>query len=100
MPIKVKSVSGTRTMAVVRGSGVHSKDRHVKAFQIASLELERTRRVRELKAARDRIATLGERLREVDETIARYQRELRLPDGAPDEAHAPPPTKRTRVRYG
>jgi hypothetical protein len=100
MPIKVKSVSGTRTMAVVRGSGVHSKDRHVKAFQIASLELERTRRVRELKAARDRIATLGEHLREVDETIARYQRELRLPDGAPDESHAPPPTKRTRVRYG
>ncbi len=100
MPIKVKSVSGTRTLSVVRGSGQHSKDRHVKAFQIASLELERTRRVREIQAARDRIASLGERLREVDEAIARYQAELRLPDARSDEGHATTPAKRTRVRYG
>ena len=100
MPIKVKSVSGTRTLSVVRGSGVHSKERHVKAFQIASLELERTRRVRELQAARKRIESLAERLHEVDEAIARYQAELRLPDGGAEGEHATAPARRTRVRYG
>lgn len=76
MPVRVKSVSGTRTLAVLRGSGVHAKDRHVKAFQIASLELDRTRRMRELKSARDRMKALGERVREVDALLARYRAEL------------------------
>ncbi len=100
MPIRVKSVSGTRTLAAVRGSGVHSKDRHVKAFQIASLELERTRKMRELESARARMSTLLERLREVDALIARHQKDLGVFSvEAVEELPAPARARRT-IRYG
>jgi len=99
MTIRVKSVAGTRTLSVVRGSGVHAKDRHVKAFQMASLELERTRRMREFQAARDRMAALTERLREVDAQLAQFRRDLGTPGDIPDDIPAPP-GKRQKIRYG
>jgi len=100
MPVRVKSISGTRTLAAVRGSGAHSRDRHVKAFQIASLELDRTRRVREWRTARDRMLALQERVREVDEIIARYRAELGV--AGPLQGDDPPahPGKRQLIRYG
>jgi hypothetical protein len=100
MPIRVKSVSGTRTMAVVRGTGVHSKDRHVKAFQIAALELERTRKTRELQAAHARIGTLVGRLSEIDALIARHNAALGVAAIVPDEERPIPSRKRQTVRYG
>ncbi len=99
MTIRAKSVAGTRTLSVVRGSGVHAKDRHVKAFQVASLELERTRRMREYQAARDRMAALTERLREVDALLAKFRRDLGAPGDLPDDV-PPPPGKRQTIRYG
>ena len=102
MTIRPKSVSGTRTLASTRCSGTHSKDRHVKAFQIAALELERTRKMREIEAARARIGSLLERLREIDALIARLQAELGV--AAVGSVEAPPPTpaarKRQTIRYG
>jgi len=100
MPIRVKSVSGTRTLAAVRGSGVHSKDRHVKAFQIAALELERTRKMRELESARLRMGTLIERLREVDTLIRGYQAQLGIVALAVPEETVAPSRKRQTIRYG
>ena len=100
MPIRVKSVSGTRTLAAVRGSGVHSKDRHVKAFQIASLELERTRKMRELQAARARMGALLERLREVDALIKKHYADLGVVSIDVVEEPAPPLRKRQTIRYG
>ena len=100
MPIRVKSVSGTRTLAVLRGSGVHSKDRHVKAFQIAALELERTRKTRELQSTRDRTNGLLERLREIDALIAGHQKALGVASVATVEETAPPQRKRQTIRYG
>jgi hypothetical protein len=100
MPIRVKSVSSTRTLSVLRGSGTNSKDRHVKAFQIASLELERTRRMREYQAARDRVKSLTERLHEVDALIARIREELGTPGVVGGDDRAPPPARRQTIRYG
>ena len=99
MPIRVKSVSGTRTLSVVRGSGTNSKDRHVRAFQIASLELERTRRMREYQAARDRVKALTDRLHEVDALIAKIRAELGTPDPVGGEKPAAPARRQT-IRYG
>jgi hypothetical protein len=100
MPIRVKSVSGTRTLSVVRGSGANSKERHVKAFQIASLELERSRRMREYQAARDRMKSLTERLHEVDALIAKIREQLGTPGTVGGEDRPAPPTKRQTIRYG
>jgi hypothetical protein len=100
VPIRVKSVSGTRTLSVVRGSGTNSKDRHVRAFQIASLELERTRRMREYQAARDRVKSLTERLQQVDALIAKIRAELGTPDPIGGERPAAPPARRQTIRYG
>lgn len=101
MTIRPKSVSGTRTLATTRCSGSHSKDRHVKAFQIAALELERTRKMREIEAARARTGSLLERLREIDALIARHQADLGVVSLEVSEEPPPPPVrKRQTIRYG
>ena len=100
MPLRVKSVSGTRTLAAVRSSGAHSRDRHVKAFQIASLELDRTRRMREWRTARDRMNDLGERVREVDALIATYRAQLGVAGPLEDEDRQASQGKRRTIRYG
>jgi hypothetical protein len=100
MTVRVKSVSGTRTLAAVRGSGVHSKDRHVKAFQIAALELERTRKMRELESTRLRMNGLVERLREVDSLIRKHQADLGVVSVEESEASPAPSRKRQTLRYG
>jgi hypothetical protein len=100
MTVRVKSVSGTRTLAAVRGSGVHSKDRHVKAFQIAALELERTRKMRELESTRLRMNGLVERLREVDTLIKKHQADLGVVSVEECDAPPPPSRKRQTIRYG
>ncbi len=100
MPIRVKSVSGTRTLAAVRGSGAHSKDRHVKAFQLASLELDRTRRMREWRTARDRMNDLGERVREVDALIAACRVQLGIAGPLEEEDRPAHPGRGRTIRYG
>ena len=100
MTIRVKSVSGTRTLAATRGSGSHSKDRHVKAFQIAALELERTRKLRELEGVRARTAGLMERLGEVDALIRKYHADLGVVSLEVSEEPPPPARKRQTIRYG
>jgi|RifCSP16_2_1023846.scaffolds.fasta_scaffold126975_2 hypothetical protein len=93
MAIRAKGVSEIKTLAAVRGGGVHSEERHVKQFQIACLELERARRARERQAALGRIAHLDCRLGEIASLIADYQEALRsTPAGA---GGARPATART-----
>lgn len=65
-----------KTHSSILGSGVHSNERHVHQFQLASLELERTRRGREKKAAQRRIADIDARLAEIDELIRKHQEAL------------------------
>ena len=106
MPVRVKGVSQTRTMAAVRGCGVHSNERHVHHFQMASLELERSRRTRERQAAVERIKTIDARLLEIDALIRKRLAALgmsgddgRAAGGPAPEASAAPSQRRRTLRY-
>ena len=72
--------SQIKTLASVRGSGIHSNERHVHQFQIASLELEKSRRTREREAALKRIGNLDGRLAEIEASIRKHQEALGIPD--------------------
>jgi hypothetical protein len=71
-----KGVANMKTLASVRGSGVHSGERHVHQFQIASLELERSRRLRERQYAMSRVNDIDVRLREVEALMLKHQEAL------------------------
>jgi hypothetical protein len=93
-----------KTLASVRGSGSYSNERHVHQFQLASFELDRSRRMVEKNAAAARIREINVRLVEIDNLIRRHQQALGLdesgagasPAGAPHEAPSP---KRRTLRY-
>ena len=55
MGIRCRGIDEIKTLAMMRGSGVHSSERHVRQFQVASLELERSRRMKERQANLRRI---------------------------------------------
>ena len=76
MGIRARGATGIKTLASIRGSGVHSNERHVHQFQIASLELERTRRTQERKSMLDRLKSLEERLEGIDMEIRKHQEAL------------------------
>lgn len=78
MGVRVRGVQRIRTLASVLGTGAHSNERHVHQFQLASLELERTRRAREKQAAVRRIMDIDARLVEIDERIRSHQEALGL----------------------
>jgi len=63
---------------MVRGSGVHSSERHVRQFKVASLELERSRRIKERQATLRRIQEIDSRLLEIDGLLARHHQALGL----------------------
>ena len=71
-----KGLQDIKTLAAVRGTGVHSNERHKLCFQIASLELERTRRRREQDAALERSAVIQARLDEIDALIRQHHETL------------------------
>ncbi|WP_224249734.1 hypothetical protein [Hyalangium gracile] len=108
MGIRAKGATEIKTIAAIRGSGVHSGERHVHQFQIASLELERSRRMQERKAAMTRIANLDARLAEVEALIRKHQQVLGVTSlaagdesgrGAPAEEKAQTNEKRRTLRY-
>jgi hypothetical protein len=78
MPIKNRGVQEIKTHSSILGSGTHSNERHVHQFQLASLELERTRRTREKQAAMRRVADIDARMAEIDSLIGRHQAALGL----------------------
>ena len=65
MVVRARGVQGIKTLASILGTGAHSNERHVHQFQLASLELERTRRARERQSALRRIKDIDERLVEI-----------------------------------
>lgn len=88
MGIPAKGTQEIKTHSSILGSGAHSNERHVHQFQLASLELERTRRGREKKAALRRIADIDARLAEIDVLIRRHQEALGVTCGAGGDAPA------------
>lgn len=110
MGIRTKGSREIKSHSSILGSGTHSNERHVHQFQLASLELERTRRTREKKAALQRIATIDLRLEEINELIRRHQDALGVTTGErtePEKAAArnpgnpaeAVPEKRRVLRY-
>jgi uncharacterized membrane protein YccC len=69
MGIRRKGIEQVRTLAMVRGSGVHSSERHAHQFKVASLELERSRRMKERQANLRRIEEIDARLREINDQL-------------------------------
>jgi hypothetical protein len=94
MPARGKGVANIRTLASVRGCGVHSNERHVHQFQIASLELERSRRLRERQCAMNRVNDIDARLREVDALMLKHQEALGI---SVDERGCDKPQQEIRV---
>jgi len=82
MGIRAKGSTQIRTLAGIRASGTHSSERHVHQFQIATLELERTRRMQERQAAIHRVEKLELRLAEIDAQIRQRQEVLGSTAGA------------------
>jgi len=78
MSIQPRRVREIRTHSSILKSGTHSDERHVHQFQLASLELELTRRSREKQAALRRIADIDARLAEIDVLIRKHQEALGL----------------------
>ncbi|MDD5309176.1 MAG: hypothetical protein PHU25_17830 [Deltaproteobacteria bacterium] len=107
MGVRARGVQSIRTLASVLGTGTHSNERHVHQFQLASLELERTRRTREKRTAFRRIMDIDARLVEIDDLIRRHQEALGLKgDEEPSQGHSrarnngeAAPEKRRVLRY-
>ena len=76
MAIPVRRVQEIRTLSSVLGCGVHSKERHVRQFQMGALELERTRRLRERQTAIRRIQDLDVRLAQIHALLRKHQAAL------------------------
>lgn len=79
-----KGCTQIRTLASIKKSGSHSGDRHVHHFQVASLELERSRRIRENEDALKRIRTNEERLQEIEALLQGHYLALGLASGTDD----------------
>ena len=81
MTIRSRGAQDVRTHSSVFGSGAHSNERHVHQFQLAALELERTRRDREKQAALRRLADLETRLLEIELLMMKRREALGLVSG-------------------
>lgn len=107
MGVRARGVQGIKTLASVLGTGAHSNERHVHQFQLACLELERTRRAREKQAAFRRIMDIDARFVEIDDLIRKHQEALGLKnDEEPSQCHpaarnkgGAAPEKRRVLRY-
>lgn len=88
----------TRGSAQVKGlaslqkTGATSGARHVRHFQVASLEIERSRRARERKDMIERLRATEQRLDEIDDLLHGHYVALGLQEGADGAAEgaAPP----------
>jgi len=89
MGIQARGVAQIKTLSAIRGSGIHSNERHVHQFQIASLELEHSRRTRERQAAVNRINLLDTRLLEIDALIRKHQEALGVASTSDMPRHRP-----------
>lgn len=94
------------TLASLTGRRVRQDvPKHVHHFQLASIELERSRRERERAGAIERVAQLEERLAELEELVRQHQRALGIGNDDKDDGGQSAPTrgtpleKRRTLRY-
>lgn len=81
MSNRARGAQDVRTHSSVFGSGAHSNERHVHMFQLAALELERTRRSREKQTALRRLGDLETRLGEIEALMVTRREALGLVSG-------------------
>lgn len=93
MGISLKGVTQIKTLACLKKSGGASEDRHVRHFQVASLELERARRLKERHVTVSRLQSTDVRLREIDELLRGHYAALGLSAGGDAGAAGTPPAK-------
>lgn len=101
MPARTRGFAHLKGLSAVRGSGVHANDPHVHQFQLALLELERTRRTHERQAALARVRELDERLAEI-EALVRTHRDAAsaaADSASPAERTTAAPHKRRTLKY-
>ena len=92
MSVRAKGMQAIKTHSAVLGGGSQSNERHVHQFQLAALELERTRRTREKQAALRRVGDIDRVLSEIEKVMRRHQTALGLFDveaGPPGETPVP-----------
>lgn len=81
MGITLKGAPQIKTLARLKKSGASSGDRHVRHFQVASLEIERTRRLKERQEAVARLESTDRRLREIEDLLGGHYEALGLSAG-------------------
>jgi hypothetical protein len=85
---RARGMGEIKTHAAVLGGGSQANERHVHQFQLAALELERTRRTREKQAALRRVGDIDRVLLEIEKVMRQHQAALglrALETGAPGE---------------
>ena len=91
MSVRVRGMKTVKTLAVIRGSGTHSNERHVHQFQLGSMEIEAARLNRERHSAIGRIAAIDARLTEIDQLSASHEKALGLVRAHPAARTQGPP---------
>lgn len=81
MSITAKGCTQVKSLASLKKSGSHSGDRHVRHFQVASLEMERSRRLKDREDAMQRLLAHDKRLDEIDVLLRGHYDALGLVDG-------------------
>jgi hypothetical protein len=88
---RARGMGEIKTHSAVLGGGSQASERHVHQFQLAALELERTRRTREKQAALRRVGDIDRMLSEIEKVMSQHQAALGLrglETGAPGEGAA------------
>jgi len=79
-----------KTISQLVGGRAKKTERHVHQFQIACLELERTRRMKELGIAMDRVTSLNTRLAAIESEMEQHRQQMPpLPGEMPTIAATP-----------
>ena|SRR5436190_8047929 len=106
MGAQPRRVREIKTHASIFKSGTHSDERHVHQFQLASLELEHTRRSREKQTVLRRLVDIETRLDKIKGLIRQHQAVLGLSQDGTNrerpqatEREHPAPTKRRILHY-
>lgn len=99
MSARARGAQEIRTHSAIQASCSHSNDRHVIQFQLAALELERTRRNREKEAALRRVRDIDRMLLEIEEVMRRNHEILGLSIPESIVPAGPPAPQRRVLRY-
>jgi hypothetical protein len=100
MSHRPRGMGEIKSHSAVLGGGSQANERHVHQFQLAALELERTRRNREKQAALRRVGEIDRMLSEIEKVMRQHQAALGLKDLEASEPGEGPATAKEREGEG